>query len=119
MLGERLREHGVEVWLVNTGWSGGGYGTGARIELSYTRAMVQAALNGALAEAEFVPDHVFGVDVPTAVPGVPADLLRPRDTWSDRDAYDAAATQLAEMFRKNFERFAAQVPEEVRSSGPR
>jgi len=119
MLGERLREHGVEVWLVNTGWSGGGYGTGDRIKLSYTRAMVQAALNGALAEAEFVPDHVFGVDVPTAVPGVPADLLRPRDTWSDRDAYDAAATQLAEMFRKNFERFAAQVPEEVRSSGPR
>ena len=118
MLGERLREHDAEVWLVNTGWSGGGYGTGSRIELSYTRAMVNAALGGALTGAEFVSDPVFGVEVPTAVPGVPAELLRPRDTWTDADAYDAAAEKLADMFKQNFEKFAAQVPEEVRSSGP-
>jgi phosphoenolpyruvate carboxykinase (ATP) len=119
MLGDRLREHGSKVWLVNTGWSGGGFGVGSRMRLAYTRAMVNAALSGELDGAEFAPDPVFGVDVPTAVPGVPSEVLRPRDTWSDLEAYDAAATKLAGMFKTNFDRFADQVSAEVRAAGPR
>ena len=118
MLGEKLREHGARVWLVNTGWSGGGYGVGKRMKLGYTRAMVTAALRGDLDGAEFAPDPVFGIDVPTAVPGVPSEVLRPRDTWADHDAYDAAAAKLAKMFRDNFERFASQVADAVKAAGP-
>jgi phosphoenolpyruvate carboxykinase (ATP) len=119
MLGDRLREHGSKVWLVNTGWSGGGFGVGSRMRLAYTRAIVNAALNGDLDGAEFAPDPVFGVDVPTAVPGVPSEVLRPRDTWSDPEAYDAAAAKLTGMFKTNFDRFADQVSAEVRAAGPR
>ena len=119
MLGERLREHGSKVWLVNTGWSGGGYGVGGRMKLAYTRAMVTAALRGDLDGGEFTPDPVFGIDVPTAVPGVPSEVLSPRETWPDHDAYDAAAAKLAEMFRENFEQFADQLSDEVKAAGPR
>ncbi len=120
MLGEKLREHGAKVWLVNTGWSGGGYGVGSRMKkLGYTRAMVNAALRGDLESAEFVADPVFGVEVPTTVPGVPSEVLHPRSTWADGEAYDAAAAKLADMFRENFERFAEEVSEEVRAAGPR
>ena len=119
MLGDKLQEHGAQVWLVNTGWSGGGYGVGERMKLVYTRAMVNAAIAGELAGAEFVEDPVFGVSVPTTVPGVPSNVLRPRETWQDGAAYDAAAAKLADMFRKNFEQFAGQVSEEVRAAGPR
>jgi phosphoenolpyruvate carboxykinase (ATP) len=119
MLGDKLREHGATVWLVNTGWSGGGYGVGNRMKLGYTRAMVNAAIAGDLDSAEFVPDPVFGVDVPTSVPGVPSEVLHPREAWADGEAYDASAAKLAEMFRENFEQFAAQVGEEVRAAGPR
>jgi phosphoenolpyruvate carboxykinase (ATP) len=118
LLGERLREHGSSVWLVNTGWSGGAYGVGSRMKLGYTRAMVNAALSGGLDGAEFVPDAVFGFDVPTAVPNVPAKVLRPRDTWADPAVYDAAAAKLAGMFRENFKRFADQGPAEVNAAGP-
>jgi phosphoenolpyruvate carboxykinase (ATP) len=119
MLGDRLREHGSKVWLVNTGWSGGGFGVGSRMRLAYTRAIVNAALTGDLDGAEFAPDPVFGVDVPTAVPGVPSEVLRPRDTWSDPEAYDVAAAKLTGMFKTNFDRFADQVSAEVRAAGPR
>jgi phosphoenolpyruvate carboxykinase (ATP) len=119
MLGEKLREHGADVWLVNTGWSGGGYGVGKRMKLGYTRTMVNAALSGALDGAEFAPDPVFGIDVPTAVPGVPSEVLRPRDTWADASAYDAAAAKLARMFKDNFERFSSQVSDEVKAAGPK
>ncbi|MCH7530171.1 MAG: phosphoenolpyruvate carboxykinase [Gemmatimonadetes bacterium] len=119
MLGERLREHSAKVWLVNTGWSGGGHGVGSRMKLSHTRAMVNAALAGDLEGAEFAPDPVFGVDVPISVPGVPAEVLRPRDTWTDGAAYDASAAKLAAMFRANFERFADDVSDEVKAAGPR
>jgi phosphoenolpyruvate carboxykinase (ATP) len=119
MLGEKLREHGADVWLVNTGWSGGGYGVGKRMKLGYTRTMVNAALSGALDGAEFAPDPVFGIDVPTAVPGVPSEVLRPRDTWADASAYDAAAAKLARMFKDNFERFSSQVSDEVKAVGPK
>jgi phosphoenolpyruvate carboxykinase (ATP) len=119
LLHQRLREHGSEVWLVNTGWSGGPYGVGRRIPLASTRALVRAALGGALSGAQFMPDPVFGVLVPTACPGVPAQLLRPRDTWADPAAYDAQARQLAGLFQANFKSYAAQVPEAVRQAGPR
>jgi phosphoenolpyruvate carboxykinase (ATP) len=119
MLGERLRQHDAKVWLVNTGWSGGGYGVGERMKLGYTRAMVNAALAGALDSADFVTDPVFGVEVPTAVPGVPSEVLHPRDCWADAEAYDEAAAKLASMFRENFEQFAAGASEAIRAAGPR
>ncbi|MDG2241633.1 MAG: phosphoenolpyruvate carboxykinase (ATP) [Longimicrobiales bacterium] len=119
MLGEKLREHGAKVWLVNTGWSGGGYGVGSRMKLAHTRAMVNAAIAGDLEGAEFVTDEVFGLDVPTAVPGVPSEVLSPRSTWTDGEAYDASATKLAEMFKANFEKFADQVGDEVKAAGPK
>jgi phosphoenolpyruvate carboxykinase (ATP) len=119
LLGERLREHGAKVWLVNTGWSGGAYGVGARMKLSHTRAMVNAALAGKLDDAEYVADPVFGIDVPTAVPGVPPEVLQPRGTWADPEAYDAQAAKLAKMFKDNFEQFADQVSDEVKAAAPR
>jgi phosphoenolpyruvate carboxykinase (ATP) len=119
MLGEKLREHGSEVWLVNTGWSGGPYGVGKRMKLAYTRAMVRAALAGRLDAVATATDPVFGLAVPTSVPDVPGDVLRARDTWADRDAYDAQARRLADMFRKNIERFGDAVPAEIKAAGPR
>ncbi len=119
MLGDKLREQGANVWLVNTGWSGGGYGVGSRMKLAHTRAMVRAALAGDLDGVETVEDPVFGLLVPTEVPDVPAKVLHPRETWEDGEAFDSAAAKLAEMFRKNFEQFAEQLPEEVRKAGPR
>jgi len=119
MLGERLRRHGAKVWLVNTGWSGGGYGVGRRMKLSYTRSMVDAALGGALDNVEMRTDPIFGVQVPASVEGVPSEILDPRSTWSDTAAYDAAAQQLAGMFRENFARYADRVSDGVRAAGPR
>jgi phosphoenolpyruvate carboxykinase (ATP) len=118
MLGERLREHGSRVWLVNTGWTGGPYGVGTRIALAHTRALLDAALSGQLDDAPTRVDPVFGVEVPTHVPGVGSAILTPRDTWDDADAYDAQARKLAGMFEQHFERFADQVPEAVRAAGP-
>jgi phosphoenolpyruvate carboxykinase (ATP) len=118
MLGERIARHGVKVWLVNTGWTGGPYGTGSRMKLAYTRAMVRAALAGGLEGAAFVKDPVFGFDVPTAVPDVPAGVLSPRATWADPAAYDAQAKKLATMFRENFEQYRTQVDERVAGAGP-
>jgi phosphoenolpyruvate carboxykinase (ATP) len=119
MLGEKIEEHGSRVWLVNTGWTGGAYGTGSRMKLSHTRAMVSAALAGKLDGVETERDPVFGLAIPTQVPGVPSEVLRPRDTWDDSAAYDAQAHELAEMFRQNFEQFAGQVQPAVREAGPR
>jgi len=119
MLGNKLREHSASVWLVNTGWSGGGHGVGSRMKLGYTRAMVNAALDGGLDAGEFAADPVFGMDVPSSVPGVPSEVLRPRDAWADGAAYDAAAARLADMFRANFEQFASEVSDEVKAAGPR
>ncbi|HEY6223057.1 MAG TPA: phosphoenolpyruvate carboxykinase (ATP) [Gemmatimonadales bacterium] len=118
MLGERISRHDARVWLVNTGWTGGPYGTGTRMKLGHTRAIVAAALSGALEGASYSADPVFGVAVPRAVPGVPSELLTPRETWADRDAYDAQARLLAEMFRKSFAAFASEVPKEVADAGP-
>jgi phosphoenolpyruvate carboxykinase (ATP) len=119
LLGERLRRHRAGVWLINTGWSGGPYGEGDRIELRHTRRMVHAALGGELDGVETVEDPVFGLAVPRRVEGVPDELLRPRDTWADPARYDAKAAELAEMFARNFEQFADGVSAEIRAAGPR
>ena len=119
MLADRLARYGVKAWLVNTGWTGGPYGTGERMNINHTRSMVRAALSGALDEVETVTDPVFGVEVPTSCPDVPAEVLQPRSTWADGDAYDRQANSLARMFVENFGPYADGVPESVRSAGPR
>ena len=118
MLGEKLRSQPVDCWLVNTGWTGGAYGVGQRMDLPYTRAMLSAALSGSLANAEYERHPVFGLAVPKACPGVPAEVLDARGMWTDSAAYDEAARNLAGRFRENFKQFTA-VSEEVRNAGPR
>jgi phosphoenolpyruvate carboxykinase (ATP) len=118
MLGRLIEEHDCRVWLVNTGWSGGPYGTGKRMRLAYTRSMVHAILDGSLDETPTREDAVFGLAVPTSVPFVPPEVLDPRGTWPDPSAYDAQARRLAEMFRKNFEKFGG-VAETIRAAGPK
>src|SRR5215472_4787967 len=105
MLGEKIARHGAQCWLVNTGWTGGPFGTGSRMKLPLTRTMVRAALGGQLDRTPTVREPAFGIEVPTDVPGVPADVLLPRRTWADPSAYDAQAARLADSFRKNFEQF--------------
>ena len=117
MLGERLRRHGSQVWLVNTGWTAGPYGVGHRMKLAHTREMIHAALGGRLDKAAMEKDPIFGLWIPTSVPGVPSDVLNPRDTWSDRGAYDAQAKKLAGMFQENFEKFPG-VSAAIRDAGP-
>ncbi len=119
MLMEKIARHQVNCWLVNTGWSGGPYGVGQRMKLSHTRAMIRAALAGALDAVPTVTDPVFDLRIPRECPGVPAEVLQPENTWKDKDAYRAKAAQLAEAFHKNFERFAADTPEAVRNAGPK
>ena len=119
MLGEKLKEHGAQCWLLNTGWTGGAFGTGTRMKLSYTRAMVTAVLSGKLDNVETRTDSVFGLHIPVSIPGVPADVLDPRGTWSDPKAYDEQAQKLAGMFRDAFKKFEAGVSEGVKSAGPR
>ena len=118
LLGDKISEYGSHVWLVNTGWTGGPSGVGKRMSIQYTRAMVTAVLNGSLAQVETRPDPIFGFSVPLHCPGVPDEVLRPRNTWEDEEAYDAAYGRLAQLFNKNFEQFADQVTDEVRQAGP-
>jgi phosphoenolpyruvate carboxykinase (ATP) len=118
LLGARIARHGVQCWLVNTGWTGGPYGTGQRMRLPLTRAMVRAALAGKLDRVATVTEPVFGLAVPRHVPGVPDDVLLPRATWRDAAAYDAQAKKLAEMFRKNFAQFADTAHAAVAEAGP-
>jgi phosphoenolpyruvate carboxykinase (ATP) len=118
MLGEKIEQHGARVWLVNTGWTGGPYGTGTRMRLTHTRAMVRAALAGALDRVPYQTDPVFGVEVPTEVPHVPASILQPRATWSEPDQYDVQARKLTKMFAENFTLYADQVSETVQRAGP-
>jgi phosphoenolpyruvate carboxykinase (ATP) len=118
MLGEKLRRHKVNVWLVNTGWTGGAYGVGARMKLSHTRAMIRAAIAGQLKNVSYDKHPVFGMDIPSACPGVPSGILYTRDTWKDKDAYDAQALMLAKKFIMNFEKYEAGVAKEIRAAGP-
>lgn len=118
MLGEKIRQHGSHVWLVNTGWSGGPYGVGQRMKIAYTRAMVGAALDGSLTDVPTEPGPIFGVAVPTRCPSVPDEVLQPRTTWSDQDAYDRQASHLAHLFVDNFQQFADDVTPAIRAAGP-
>lgn len=118
LLGERLAEHQVNSWLVNTGWTGGPYGIGQRMKIAHTRAMVDAALEGKLERVPTRIDPTFGIAVPITCPGVPAEVLDPRGTWADEAAYDTQAKKLAAMFAENFKSFADQVSPEVRAAGP-
>jgi phosphoenolpyruvate carboxykinase (ATP) len=117
MLGELIDKHGSDVWLVNTGWSGGPYGVGSRMKIGHTRAMVRALLSGALHSTATTADPVFGLQIPNSCPDVPDEVLNPRNTWQDGAAYDAQARKLAEMFRKNFEKFG-NVDARIAGAGP-
>ncbi|TLS39026.1 phosphoenolpyruvate carboxykinase (ATP) [Pseudalkalibacillus caeni] len=117
MLGEKIVEHDVNVFLVNTGWSGGSYGEGSRMKLAYTRAMVQAALEGELDSVETVKDPIFGLHIPSHCPGVPDEVLQPKQTWSDGEAYDEKATELAKKFQQNFKKFS-NVSDSIKNAGP-
>jgi phosphoenolpyruvate carboxykinase (ATP) len=118
LLGERIRQHDAKVWLINTGWAGGPVGVGERVAIPYTRAMVNAALDGQLDDVATWRDPVFGVEVPESCPGVPDVLLRPRESWSDPAAYDTQAAKLAAMFHENFKNFTDEVPEAIIAAGP-
>jgi phosphoenolpyruvate carboxykinase (ATP) len=117
MLAQRIKKHNASVWLLNTGWTGGPYGTGHRFSLRYTRAMVHAILDGSLAQAECIPDPIFGLPIPKAVHDVPTEVLHPRNTWKNPAAYDAQAHKLAAMFRDNAAKF--DLPDAVKNAGPR
>jgi len=117
MLADRIRKHNVDVWLLNTGWTGGPYGVGERFKLKYTRAFVTAILNGSLRSVKFEEHPIFGLHMPTTAPGVPAEALNPRNTWKDKSAYDAKAKDLAKRFRDNDSKY--QVSPEVRAAGPK
>lgn len=118
MLGQKMKEHDVNVWMINTGWSGGSYGVGNRMKLSYTRAMITAALKGELDNVQFEAHPVFGMMMPLSCPGVPSEILNPRNTWADAVAYDAKAKDLAQQFINNFSKYAAGVSEEILQSAP-
>ena len=119
LLGDRIAKHEVKVWLVNTGWTGGPHGVGKRMKIAYTRAMINAALAGQLDSVKFETDPVFNLDVPTSCPGVPPEVLKPRNTWADGAAYDAQAAKLAKMFVDNFKTFEPTASKSVIAAGPR
>jgi phosphoenolpyruvate carboxykinase (ATP) len=119
LLGQKMVEHEVDIWLINTGWTGGPFGVGSRMKLPLTRAMITAALKGQLSDVAYEAHPVFGVLVPQEVPGVPAEVLNPRDTWADPQAYDAQADKLAHAFVKNFQPFETYANEEIMAGAPR
>ncbi len=119
MLGEKMKAHNVNVWMINTGWSGGSYGTGNRMKLAYTRAMISAALNGELDKVEMTEHPIFGMLMPTNCPNVPSEILNPRSTWKDSVAYDTTANKLAKEFINNFEKYAAGVTPEILAAAPK
>ncbi|MBN1211866.1 MAG: phosphoenolpyruvate carboxykinase [candidate division Zixibacteria bacterium] len=119
ILAEKIKKHDVACWLVNTGWSGGPFGVGKRMPIKYTRALVNAALEGRLKNSTFEEDPVFGVQVPNSCEGVPAEILKPRQTWSDKNAYDEKARYLAGLFKDNFSQFENEVPAALKKAGPR
>lgn len=118
-LAEKIQANGSHVWLVNTGWSGGAFGTGSRISLKHTRAIIDAIHTGDLANANFSNDPVFGVGIPDQCPNVPAEILNPRQTWSDQNAFDEAAKSLATKFNENFETYKDQASAELLNAAPR
>ena len=119
LLGKKIEEHNVNCWLVNTGWTGGPYGVGSRIKIAYTRAMINAVLSGGLDNAEYREDPIFGLQVPLHVEGVPDEVLDPRGTWSNPEAYDEKAYNLAQQFNDNFQKYAEGTPEEIKAAAPK
>lgn len=118
LLAEKLKKHNATAWLVNTGWTGGGHGVGSRMKLKYTRAMIDAIHSGAFDKVETVIDPEFGFEIPTSCPGVPAEVLIPRDTWVDKASYDATKEKLVGLFQENFKAFAVGVNDEIVAAGP-
>ncbi len=119
VLGKKLRRSRAKVWLINTGWSGGAYGTGSRIKLPFTRAMITAALNGELDQVSFDNHEVFDLSIPSSCPGVPSEMLNPRNTWADKSAYDKMANHLAKEFVNNFSKYADQAKAEILAAAPK
>jgi len=119
LLAEKIERHHVTCWLVNTGWTGGGYGVGSRMKIGFTRALLNAALDGSLGKAEMRIDPVFGFEVPREAAGVPSEILTPRNTWAKPSEYDAQAEKLSRLFHKNFEQFKDQTPPDVIAAGPK
>ena len=118
LLAERIEKNGTSVWLVNTGWSGGGYGKGERMSLKYTRSIIDAILDGTLKKTPSVKNELFGFEVPTECPNVPDEIMQPRRTWSDAKVYDQAALKLANMFKENFKQFEDGSSKEIIQAGP-
>lgn len=118
LLGEKLKRQRVNIWLVNTGWTGGGYGAGHRVSLTFTRAMIRAALNGSLDHVNYVPHPVFRLQVPSSCPAIPDSLIDPRNTWTDKDAYDESAGKLAAEFQRNFQKYLTAETKHLLSAGP-
>ena len=118
LLADKVREHNVTLWMINTGWTGGPHGTGSRIKLAYTRAMVSAALNGDLDQVPMLTDPVFGFAIPSVVPGVPSEVLQPRGTWADPTAYDTKARDLVARFHKNMAQFADTMSDDIKAAAP-
>ncbi len=119
MLGKKMAENKVSVWMINTGWSGGPYGVGQRMKLSYTRAMITAALESKLEKVQFETHPVFGMQIPKECPGVPSEVLNPRNTWVNKNEYDKKAKELAGQFIKNFNKYASGVNEETLAAAPK
>ena len=119
MLGKKMKENDVKIWLINTGWSGGSYGVGSRMKLSYTRAMITAALEGKLDNVQYEAHPIFGILMPATCPNTPEEILNPKNTWADKAAYDATAKKLAQQFIDNFKKYESGVTEEILAAAPK
>jgi len=119
LLGQKLEETNVNVWLLNTGWCGGPYGVGSRIKLAYTRALISAALKGELNKVEYIQTPFFGLNTPVSCPGVPSELLFPRNAWPNKEMFDIKAAELAEKFVKNFSQYADFASQEILNAQPK
>jgi phosphoenolpyruvate carboxykinase (ATP) len=119
LLGDKLAGTDIRVWLINTGWTGGSYGVGSRMKLSYTRAMITAALEGKLDQVDFETLPMFELAIPMSCEGVPSELLNPRNTWENKEEYDATAERLAEKFIANFKKFEAETAPEILAAAPK
>jgi len=119
LLAKRIRDSSTKVWLVNTGWTGGGYGVGQRFPLKHTRAIVDAINNNSLADVKTVEDKTFGFDVPTSCPNVPEQMMIPKNAWKDGASYDRSSAHLADLFKKNFKKYEDGASKEIREAGPR
>ena len=119
MLGKKINQFNPQIWLINTGWTAGAYGVGSRIKLNYTRAMISAVLSGQLNDVKYATHDVFGLQFPTVCPGVPDEVLNPRNTWSDSNLYDQKAFELAKLFNSNFEKYQSKASQDIIDAGPK